>query len=517
MVQRENVTKHHVMRSIAGAVALAAVLGGGPSLAQDKRDTLRVGLNAGSPFLGNPFQTRGAQPLYFMASLYESVTIVGPDGSIQPMLAESWQVVDPLTWRYKLRTGSEFTNGKPNNAANLVKNINFLLSETGRSLQVARLLLDIESARDIGNNTVEIKTKAPLPRLPTYFSEVFVVEADAWNERGVQEYSRLPVSSGPWRAVTWTTDGFLGTAFEKAMRPAKIKNLSIVGMPEAVTRTQTLISDQLDLVTNMPPDDIARFQSAGHAAEVTPAPVTVSAAIYEQKPGFNPFKDRRVRLAANMALDRDNITKGLMKGLATPAHQAATPMTRGYNADIKPYPYDPEGAKRLLAEAGYPNGFDTALQFNAGGHPYASDIFTLLGDSLTKVGIRTKVVPIVLSELTNLLRKVGGRDFEGHLFGYSAFVDPDLDGARPFENHSCIYSPPWSCLPNVEALRVRAGAEFDLAKRTQLLKELIRVAHDEAAMINIFHDVDVFGVNKRIGGFTNWNRRIILENFTIKG
>lgn len=66
-------------------------------------------------------------------------------------------------------------------------------------------------------------------------------------------------------------------------------------------------------------------------------------------------------------------------------------------------------------------------------------------------------------------------------------------------------------------MRVRAGAEFDLAKRTQLLKELIRVAHDEAAMINIFHDVDVFGVNKRIGGFTNWNRRIILENFTIKG
>ena len=500
-----------------GAVAVAgAVLAASPALAQTG-DTLRIALNAGSPFLGNPFQTRGSQPVYFMHAIYDSPTLIDPQGKVTPGLLDSWRTIDEKTWQVKLKAGGMFSNGKPNDAANFAKNLAYLQTDAGKALQIGRLFLEVESTRVIDATTLEILTKSPQPLLPATFSELFLVEADAWASMGAADYAKSPVSSGPWKPVTWSTDGFTGTAYDKAFRPSKFRNISIIALPEAVTRIQALASDQVDFITNVAPDDVAKLRAAGHQAEVSPAPVTLGLAFYEQRQGFNPFKDRRVRLAANMAIDRNAMVNGLMPGLAQPAHQAATPQTRGYDPTIPAYPYDPEQAKRLLAEAGYPNGFETALQFTTGSHPFANEIWTLVGDSLSKIGIRTTVLPVALSDLVNMLRKTGGREFEGLLFSYPAYVDPHLDGTRPFENHGCAYQPPWICIPAVEDLKKKANAEFDEAKRLALLKQLIRTSHDEATMLHVMHDADIFGVNKRLTGFTNWNRRIILENFAPRG
>ncbi len=497
------------------ALALTAAL---PALAQEnKADTLRVGLNAGNVFLGNPYNARGVPTIYFSHALYETLTIIDGNGQIMPMLAESWKVIDPLTWHFKIREGVVFSNGKPNNAANVVKNITYLQGEVGKATQMGRVLMQVESAKEIGNNTIEIKTKTPQPLLHSgALADVFMTEMDAVQSMGMQEYAGKPVTSGPWKVVSFTSEGLIATAHEQAWRKPKIKNLVMRGMPEAITRTQGLVSDQLDFVTNMTPEDIATFKAAGHMAETTPAPQTMTVAIYEQKPGFNPFKDPRVRMAANMAFDRKAITEGLMSGLTQPAHQAATPRTKGYIADIKPYEYNPEAAKRLLTEAGYPNGFETAMQVTVGSLPYDKEIYTLVGDALTKIGIRTKVIPITLSELTALLFKTSGKEFEGHMFGFSAFVDPDLDAVRPFMQHGCNFKPSWVCIDKLEKLTVAANEEFDETKRLALLKQLVQAGHDEAAMINIQHGIDIYGVNKRLTGFTNWNRRIILENFAFK-
>lgn len=506
------------IRTLAASTAAIALAIAAPALAQSKADTLRAGVNASNTFLGNPFMARGVPIIYFNNATYDTLTIIGPQGDVRPLLAESWKVVDHNTWQFKLKNGAVFTNGKPNDAANFAKVISFLQSDSGKSMQMGRVLMEVATAKDIGNNTVEIKTKTPQPLLHSgALADVFVIEADALASMGMQEYSAKPVTSGPWRVVSYSPEQLVGTAFDKALRPAKIKNLDLRSMPEAVTRVQALSSDQMDFVSTLTPEDVKTLKAAGHGTEMTPAPQTMTVAFYEQKPGFNPFKDRRVRMAANMAFDRKAITEGLMSGLTQPAHQAATPRTKGYIADIKPYPFDPEGAKKLLAEAGYPNGFDTAMQVTVGSLPYDKEIYTLVGDALTKIGIRTKVIPIQLSELTALLFKQSGKEFEGHMFGFSAFVDPDLDAVRPFMQHGCNFKPAWVCIESLEKLTQAANSEFDETKRLALLKQLVQLGHDEAAMINIQHGIDIYGINKRLVGYTNWNRRIMMENFEIKG
>ncbi|MBM3505875.1 MAG: hypothetical protein FJX65_18690 [Alphaproteobacteria bacterium] len=497
-------------------LALAAAVAATTASAQDKRDTLRIGVNAGNTFLGNPFQARGVPSIYFKPALYQSLTNIDPDGKLVPELAASWQLVDNTTWRFKLVDGYTFTNGVKNDAANVVRNIIWLTtSDEGKTQQLSGVLKDIAEVKDVGNNTVEIKTKVPQPLVAHILSELFYVEGRAWTETGMQQYSARPATSGPWKVVSYTTDRLVGTEYEKAVKKPKIKNLDIRGLNEAATRVQAIVSDQMDVVTNMTPDDIPLFRNAGHRAETFDAPQTMTVAFYEQKPGANPFRDKRVRRAANMAINRDDIVKGLMGGLTKAAHQAVTPKTFGYDETIAPYKYDPEGARKLLAEAGYPNGFETTLEATTGSLPFDKEIYSLVGDQLTKIGIRTKVLPITLADLGDLLRKRSGREFEGHLFGFSAFVDPYLDAERPFQQFGCTFKPSWICLPQIEALRDKANEIMDPPERLKVLKQLVRAAHDEGVGLHIQHGVDIYGVNKRIKNFQNWNRRLILETIEI--
>jgi peptide/nickel transport system substrate-binding protein len=490
----------------------------GEASAQDRRDTLRVGVNAANTFLGNPFMARGVPAIYFKPPLFQSLTNIDPDGKLVAELAASWQLVDNTTWRFKLVDGYVFTNGAKNDAANAVRNIDWLMNTAeGKTQQMFGVLKDIAEAKDVGNNTLEIKTKVPQPLIPQILSEVFLVESKAWVDMGIQQYAPKPVTSGPWKVVTYSADRLQAVEYENAVKKPKIKNIVIQGMGEAATRVQAIVSDQMDITTNMTPDDIPLFRNAGHRAETFDAPQTMTVAFYEQKPGFNPFKDRRVRVAANMAINRDDIVKGLMGNLTKAAHQAVTPRTNGYVADLAPYKYDPEGAKKLLAEAGYANGFDTSMQVTTGSLPFDKEIYSLVGDQLTKIGIRTKVLPITLGDLTDLLFKRSGREFEGHMFGFSAFVDPYLDAERPFQQYGCTFKPSWICLSNIEELRDKANAIMNPAERLKVLHELVRTAHNEGVGLHIQHGVDIYGVNKRVKNFQNWNRRLIFEGMEISG
>jgi peptide/nickel transport system substrate-binding protein len=502
-----------------GAALLAAMLAAsGAAVAQNKADTLRIGLNAGNTFLGDPTRARGVPSIYFKQVMYNSITNIDPDGAIVADLAESWRLVDALTWRFKIRSNVPFTNGTKNDATNVVRWMDWVLNTNeGRATQFGGVLKDVASATVVDGDWIEVKTKVPQPILAAVLSEFFVVEAKAWVDVGVQQYAPRPITSGPWRVISYTIEEMRGVEFENAFKKPKVKNIVLLGMQEAATRVQAIVSDQMDVTTNMGPDDIKVFQSAGHRAETADAPQTMTIAFYEQKAGPNPFKDRRVRVAANMAINRDDIVRGLMSSLTKPAHQAVTPKTFGYDPTIPPYPYDPAAARRMLAEAGYANGFDDVLQVTTGSLPFDKEIYTLVGDQLGRIGIRTKVVPINLGDLADMLFKRSGKDFEGRMFGFSAFVDPYLDAERPFQQYGCTFKPSWICLANIEELRDKANATMDRNEREKILKQLVRLAHDEGVGLHIQHGVDIYGVNKRVRNFKNWNRRLIFEDMEIGG
>lgn len=248
------------MKSFFTAAAVAAVVTAslaGTAQAQSKADTLRVGINSGPVNLADPFRARGVPSIYFKQALYESLTNIDNTGSIVPALVESWQLVDNTTWRLKVRDGAIFTNGKKNDAANIAANMDWLLNdETGKTMQLAGVIKDIATATALDGNVIEIKTKVPQPILAAVLSELFPVELGAWKDMGNQQYAAQPVTSGPWKADLVNSEEVRGTAWDGAFQKAGVKHIRLLGMPEAATRTQAIESDQMDVTTNMSPDDI---------------------------------------------------------------------------------------------------------------------------------------------------------------------------------------------------------------------------------------------------------------------
>ena len=215
----------------------------------------------------------------------------------------------------------------------------------------------------------------------------------------------------------------------------------------------------------------------------------------------------------NYAIDRDSIITNLVNGITKPASQPANPATFGYNPDVKPYPYDPAKAKALLTEAGYPNGFKFTSEVLQGFSPNDKEIWTQVADSVGKLGVQMELRPIPFSDW---LKKYLGGTWEGESMTLALLVEPHMDAIRPFQNYSCMFAKPFTCIPEHMPLIEAASQEMDPVKREKMLKDLMKVMHHDALSIAIQENVEIAGLNKRVKGFTNWNKILLYENVSFQ-
>ena len=315
--------------------------------------------------------------------VYESLVTRTVDMSIQPQLATSWTTTDPETWVFQIRDGVVFSDGSPLKASDVVFSINRALS--GAS-DVKELIDSITSVKSTFNNQVEIKTDGPNPILLNQLSQIFIM-SEAWSKsNGCEQSQDYDASQETYCSINAMGTGpFVITLREQNTRTVFERNnnwwgdqsqhnldkIELLPIKNDATRVAALLSGDIDFTNFTPAQDIKRINgSAMHKVESTPQARTIffgmDQGIDELRSsnikGKNPLKDKRVRLAMYHALDMDAIQDKVMRGLSEPAGMITFPGVQGYTKELDTrLPYDPNLSKKLLAEAGYPDGFEITL------------------------------------------------------------------------------------------------------------------------------------------------------------
>ncbi|WP_203071814.1 ABC transporter substrate-binding protein [Falsiroseomonas ponticola] len=373
----------------------------------------------------------------FMGNVYEALVRHNDRIEIEPALAESWERTTPTVWRFNLRRNVVFHNGESFDADDVV----FTWARVNTPGSMARGLLgSIKEVRKVDSHVIEIETHRPFPILPASITQFFIMDegwsrannaTEAANLAGQQESgaTRIANGTGPFRIVERRPDERTVLEPHAGWWDRPVHNLTRVTFQpirSAATRTASLLSGAIDANVEVPLQDIPRLLQDNRVQVIEgPELRTIylgfdherDELLYSDVRGRNPLKDRRVREAIYRAIDVNALVRTVMREKAWPAGMMVSPFLTGAPQDLNGrLPFDPDGARRLLAEAGYPQGFTVGIV--CPNDRYVNDERTCqaIAAMLARVGIRLQLQ----SEPTAVWsRRTANRDFSIYLLGHA--------------------------------------------------------------------------------------------------
>lgn len=433
--------------------------------------------------------------------MFDSLVWVNDDGEIEPALAESWEVSDDgTTYTFTLRQGVTFHNGEPFDA----EAVRFTW-EAGKNPENA-YFDGFELASDvtvIDDYTVSITSPEP--------SSLFLVQVgygwpmlppDYYTEVGLAEFSRAPVGTGPFQLVEWNQgDRIVMEKFDDYWRDGYPKLDRVVFRPitESSTRAAAIRTGEVDIVQRLSPTDLQVLDGA-EGVEVLEYP---NNRVYYIT--FNnltsgvgqPTEDARVRQAMNYAVDKEGIIAALFEGKGNPSSALLTPGDVGYDDSITAYPYDPDRARELLAEAGFADGFAMDLSCPSDAYTNFVEVCEAVAAQLGEVGIDISLDIMESGAFWDLqaekaLPPLFGDSWSANSNESSAF--DRLFGALGGENAS--YSA-WSD-PVIDDLLGEIIVTLDDAERADVFGEIHRRLHEDPAFIYLYEPVTIEATTDRV-------------------
>ena len=482
-------------RLFLGSTFAASVFNSSAHSADDR--TLRIGLGGLPIEKGNAFSNVQTPSILLTGGIFDGLTRLNKDGSISPWLATSWEARDALTWRFRLRSDVVFSNGKPFDADSVVHTIEYL---TGPGPQTEGLRRDfhfLSGARAVNRHTVEIFTKNPVPMLPRYAAVLLIVEPEAWQSMGVAQFSETPVGTGPLKVEAWEPACCITRTNDTSWRQLHIDGVDFIVVPDPSSRIQGILSDGLDIAYQTAPDDFAVIEEIGGSITTVPAGAASSIMLQFGNERDTPLNDVRVRRALNHAVDKQTIVDVLLDGRTVVSSQATVREAFGFDPSLKPYVYDPQLAQRLLADAGYPDGFDMTLETSGGGTNGAL-VVQRVADDLSRIGVNVDVqTKPVMRFLVDMVR--GRIESEAFTLQWGAY--PILDAIEATNTNSCRKTVPWYCDPEFQPVIEAAWIETDLDKALALRHQIMRHYYDQVPTIYLHENVGFIGASPRVSGF----------------
>ena len=421
-------------------------------------------------------------------------------GKVGPSLALSWKTLDDTTWEVKLRSGVRFHDGTPFTARDVKATFDRVLNPENK-LTARGNHVKIKSVEVVDDHTARFKTDGPYPLFVERLTAQVIQSEKVIREKGHEWMQENPVGTGPYKLVKWSkkqehvlvrNDDYWGP------KPA-FKNVRIRIIPEQATQIAELISGGVDIIKAVPPDQMDVISKSG-LARTSASPILRTAFLQLDQAGRsgpNPFQDRRVRLAANLAADMDSIIKHVLNGLGDRVATTVNPMAFGFDPSLKPYKQDQAQARKLLAEAGYPNGFEVGfLQTSPQVEPALPQTSEAITADLTKVGIRTKKRYIGdTGPFVNQVRDNKADPMFEWSWGYYSVFDAD---AILYDVMTCGQAYSYYCNKALDDLVIQGRSTLDAKKRTEIYAKAQKLIYDDAAYLFKWGLRGVWGISNRL-------------------
>jgi peptide/nickel transport system substrate-binding protein len=501
------------------ALALA-IIASGAMLSVANAKTIRIG-NQGDALSMDPHSLNESLQLSVTGNVYEGLTGRNKDLSLAPLLATSWQQTSPTVWRFNLRKGVVFHDGTPFTADDVI--FSFQRSG-GDGSDMKSYTNDVSEIKKIDSHTVDFITKAPFPILPEVLGAVYMM-SKKWSEdnqatkpvdrrKGVENAASFRANgTGPFRVRERqpgikTTFARSGNYWGKL--DSNVTEVIYTPIGNDATRVAALMSGEIDVMEPVPVQDVARVNASANAKVMQgPELRTIflgmdqkrDELLYSSVKGKNPFKDKRVRQAFYQAIDIEGIKRTVMRGASAPAALMVGPGINGFDANMnKRLPYDTEAAKKLMTEAGYPNGFEVAM--NCPNDRYVNDgeICQAVAANLSRIGVK---INLQAETKGTYFPKILRRDTSFYLLGWTSTT---YDAHNPLnalmrcvdDKGSGQFNLGAYCNPKVDELTLKIQSETDKAKRQAMISEAFKLHADDIGHLPLHQQALAWGVSKKV-------------------
>jgi len=443
-------------------------------------------------------------------NIQEFLVSLNTEGKVVPCLSSSWTVSpDGKLIDFTLQKGIKFHSGDPLTTKDVVFSFN-----RGNEINPIhqRYLRFLDKMEIIDDYRIKFHFKEADATFLKRLGSVPIASKSYFDRVGEDQFTRRPVGTGPYQFVAWELGNFIDLkAFEDYWGSApSIKEVRFKFAKEDTTRVAMLKTGEADLVMNIPYPNVEEIKKAGFKTVMFDTHPTMQVRFQCFNPKV-PWYDKRVRKAVALAIDSDAIIKKLFHGI--PARYARiAPWELGYDPELKPYPYDPKKAKQLLAEAGYPNGFEMPWYYLIGRGAGIKETAEASALYLNAVGIKCKVtgmegiklIAMVKDEWRNNPNAVTVLGVD--LAPLAHYPDPSM--ALDMVYHSQAPFCFWST-PEVDGLIDKMKVTVDDTKRAELIKKANRIIDEEVPTIEHWASRVVYGMKKNLD-FTPANATGIL-------
>ena len=498
---------------LACGIALAAAL---PLQAKTFRWTAQ-----GDVLTFDPHALNVGPATAFAAYTHDALVHYDQGFNIEPGLATQWSQPDARTWRFKLRSGVRFHDGTPFTADDVVFSLERAQAPNSG---IKAYLAGVESVQRIDDSTVELRLAAPNPVLLRQLVGVRIMSR-AWAvknkvdkpqnfaQREETFSARNANGTGPFMLKSTQADARTVLVVNPNWWGKMQGNVTeVVFQPIAsdATRLAALLSGEVDFVLDPATQDIQKLRNTPGVKLIEgPEFRTIFLGLDQQRDelayanvkGRNPFKDLRVRQALYHAIDAVTLQRVVMRGLSQPAGSYVAPQVAGWTAEgDRRLPYDPAKAKALLAEAGYPNGFEVTLDCPNNRYVNDEEICKALTSYFARVGITAR---LNAQPATTFFQKIARNDTSLYLFGWGV---PTFDGLYTLQSLVRTVGTGadgnWNygrySNPALDTLIDRLKTEADPQRRTDTLRQALKLAQDDVALIPLHHQVTPWAVRENI-------------------
>lgn len=466
----------------------------------------------------DPYARQETFLLLFDQSMYEPLLRWDRQMKLQPGLATEWKQIDPTTWRFKLRQGVKFHDGTPFTADDVVFSFD---RATHPGSNLASPLATVKEVKRIDDFTVDFITDGPDPILPFNLPTIAMMSKKWCEEHNTTRAADLTKNEESYATRNANGTGpFMLKERQPDVKTVLVKNPNWWGLKDepidideavfnrienAATRVSALLSGELDMIYTVPPQDTDRIaKTAGMKIWQTPELRTIFLGMDQSRDellesnvkGKNPFKDKRVRQAFTLAIDEEAIAAKVMRGFAHPTALMVGPGVNGYPADLdKRPPPDPAAAKKLLAEAGYPNGFEVG--FDCPNDRYVNDeaICQAVVAMLARIGVKANLLAQTRAKYFGKIN-APKYDTSFYLLGWTPGTQDALDMlkalAQTRSGKDGVFNIGGYSNPQLDALDKQIQVELDNEKRNELIAQALKLLKDDYAYIPLHQQMVVW-------------------------